>query len=706
MPVGPRNLLIICFSGLAVAVLVAIGAAIWLISSWLPDTAARINTAVIIYGGGLALILVSLITMLWVYLDRAVAQPLDVLVRSIQTVVHANLEHRVEIEEGHQLGNLPGAVNDLIRQLAQARTSVDETVKLATARIEERKNQLESVLRDLHEGVIVCTLEHKILLYNARALALLHIAGTVGLDRSLFQFMTRQPVEYALTLLIAGLADKGQQSRAEGLTAPFVVATTDGRHTLQGRMGLILDTERTATGYVISFEDHTDELAAIGLRDRLLREATEGLRSPMANLRAAAEILASGADASDEEQASFKQVLLSESYHLCARVEHLGSRYRDVITNHWPMTDIYSPHLFDGLSRRLHEQHDIKATVVGLSSWFHGDSYTLVELLDRLVVEVNHYSGEDSFELEALAGEHYVYVDITWKGLPVPAAQLNKWLVTNVEEAIGGLTLTEILERHRTDVWSLAVEGERSRLRLPLPPAARPHDGGRIALPPRPEFYDFELLHRPRLPDVRSDSPLKALTYVAFDTETTGLKPDLGDEIVSIAGVRIVNGRILTGESFERLVDPRRSIPEESRLFHGISEELIRDKPPIAVVLPQFRSFVGEAVLIAHNAAFDMKFILLKEGEGGVTFNMPVLDTLLLSAFLHDHTYRHGLDSVASRFAVPVLGRHTALGDALAVAGIFVRMLNLLAARGIITLGDALAVSEKMARLRTRQEQM
>ena len=71
------------------------------------------------------------------------------------------------------------------------------------------------------------------------------------------------------------------------------------------------------------------------------------------------------------------------------------------------------------------------------------------------------YSGEDSFELEALAGEHYVYVDITWKGLPVPAAQLNKWLVTNVEEAIGGLTLTEILERHRTDVWSLAVEGER-----------------------------------------------------------------------------------------------------------------------------------------------------------------------------------------------------------------------------------------------------
>ena len=177
--------------------LVAVAAGIWLISVRLPDAAARINTIVIIYGGGLAVLLVSVITMIWAYLDRAVAQPLGAVVRGIQTVVHANLEHRLEIEEGHQLGSLPNAVNDLIRQLAQARKNVDETVKIATAKVEERKNQLESVLRDLHEGVIVCTLDHQILLYNARALILLHVGGTVGLDRSLFQFMTRQPIQYA-----------------------------------------------------------------------------------------------------------------------------------------------------------------------------------------------------------------------------------------------------------------------------------------------------------------------------------------------------------------------------------------------------------------------------------------------------------------------------------------------------------------------------
>ncbi len=699
MPVGPRNLLIVCFTGLALAVLVAVGAAIWLISVRIPDPTGRFTPLVIICGGGLALLLVSLIAMLWAYLDRAFARSIGALVRGIETALYANLEHRVEVADSPQLGRLPGIINDLIRQLAQARASVDQTVKQATAKIEERKKQLESVLRDLHEGVLVCTLQHQILLYNSRALTLLHVGGSVGLDRSVFQFMARQPIEYALASLISRQSPQGGVEP----TAPFVVVTADGRHTLQGRMGLILDADLSPTSYVISFRDHTQELAAMGLRDRLLREATEGLRSPTANLRAAAEILAS-TEVSAEEQARFGQVLLSESYHLCARIEHLATRYRDVVTHHWPMADIYSPHLFDSLRRRL-EQRGIEVTIVGLPSWFCGDSYTLVELLDRLVVEVNGLFGASCFELEAVAGEHYVYIDMFWNGLPVPAADLNKWLATNTEDSLGGLSLTEILERHRTDLWSSAVDAERSRFRLPLPPSSRRDDGNRTARPPRPEFYDFELLHRPPVADLRRDTPLRALSYVAFDTETTGLDPDHGDEIVSIAGVRIVNGRILTGESFDRLVDPRRSIPERSRLFHGISEDMIRDKPPLAVVLPQFRAFVGEAVLLAHNASFDMRFIRLKRVEAGVDFTMPVLDTLLLSAFLHDHAERHGLDAVASRFAVTVVGRHTALGDALTVAAIFVKMLNLLAARGIMTLGDALDVSQKTAHRRMRQEQ-
>ncbi len=167
--------------------------------------------------------------------------------------------------------------------------------------------------------------------------------------------------------------------------------------------------------------------------------------------------------------------------------------------------------------------------------------------------------------------------------------------------------------------------------------------------------------------------------------------------------MRIVNGRILTGESFERTVNPRRLIPPESIRFHGITDEAVRDMPPIQVVLPQFRAFIGDAVLVAHNAAFDMRFVQLREAECGVRFAMPVLDTMLLSCFLHDYSPRHSLDVVAQRFGIPIQGRHTALGDALVTAGCFLKMLELLDAHGVVTLDEALAASQRIMTAKVRQ---
>ena len=229
-------------------------------------------------------------------------------------------------------------------------------------------------------------------------------------------------------------------------------------------------------------------------------------------------------------------------------------------------------------------------------------------------------------------------------------------------------------------------------------------ESDRQSLPARPEFYDFGALDQPMHHEELAGRPLKSLNFVVFDTETTGLSPSGGDEIVAIAGVRIVDGEIRRDGAFIRLVNPGRPIPKQSIRFHGITDEMVRGEAPAAEVLPAFHDFIEDAVLVAHNAAFDMKFLKLKESACGRRFDNLVLDTLLLSVFLDHDGHDHTLDAIAARYDVDVEGRHTALGDALVTASIFLRMLNILEARGVRTLRQAVDATNKIAHVRKMQE--
>jgi DNA polymerase-3 subunit epsilon len=211
----------------------------------------------------------------------------------------------------------------------------------------------------------------------------------------------------------------------------------------------------------------------------------------------------------------------------------------------------------------------------------------------------------------------------------------------------------------------------------------------------RPEFYDFDLF-RVAIPSKNLlDTSLKALSYTVFDTETTGLDPDGGDEIVSIGAVRIVNNRIVYQDVFEELVNPKREIPLKSYRIHGINYEMVMEKDPIESVLPRFRQFTADTVLIGHNIAFDMKMLKMKETASGIRFNNPTLDTLLLSAVLHPVHEQHDIETIAKRLGVNIIGRHTALGDAITTAEIFKRLIPILNSNGILTLKDAIKASQK-----------
>ena len=215
----------------------------------------------------------------------------------------------------------------------------------------------------------------------------------------------------------------------------------------------------------------------------------------------------------------------------------------------------------------------------------------------------------------------------------------------------------------------------------------------------RPLVFDFDLFSRAAPASMR-DAKLNDLTLVIFDTETTGLLPDK-DEVVQIGAVRAVNGRLVAGEVFDTLVNPGRKIPPTSTAVHGISDDMVADAPPMAQAGARFHQFARGAVLVAHNAPFDMAFMQRWAQGAGKTFDNPVMDTVLLSAVLFGASAEHTLDAIADRLdvTIPDVVRHTALGDAYATAAVLLKMLAMLQARGIETFGEALTEMQKHTRI-------
>ena len=213
--------------------------------------------------------------------------------------------------------------------------------------------------------------------------------------------------------------------------------------------------------------------------------------------------------------------------------------------------------------------------------------------------------------------------------------------------------------------------------------------------PRRPELYDFSVFEEMErhVPARMRERRLHQLTFVVLDTETTGLRPEAADRIVSLAGVRVRSGTVRPSEVFDALVCPERPIPASSTRLHGITDDMVVSSPAIGVVLPAFLRFCDGAVLAGHEVSFDLGFLsgdLERLGRPRLTLDHPVLDTRLLSRLVHGRDADHTIEAVAQRLGVNIIGRHSALGDALTTAEILVRLLELLNRRGLATLGQIL----------------
>lgn len=215
----------------------------------------------------------------------------------------------------------------------------------------------------------------------------------------------------------------------------------------------------------------------------------------------------------------------------------------------------------------------------------------------------------------------------------------------------------------------------------------------------RPLVFDFDLIATSDAADI-NDTPLQDLCYVPFDTETTGLSVET-DRIVQLGAVRVLNGRLVDGEMMDVYVNPGRPIPPSATRIHRVTDADVAQAPDIAAVGRRFHHFARDAVLVAHNAPFDIGLLRRCAPEMGVQWDHPVLDTVLLSAVVFGITEDHALDALCTRLevALPDEVRHTAYGDALATGQALIKLLPLLQARGLRTFGDVAAETRQQGRL-------
>jgi len=197
-----------------------------------------------------------------------------------------------------------------------------------------------------------------------------------------------------------------------------------------------------------------------------------------------------------------------------------------------------------------------------------------------------------------------------------------------------------------------------------------------------------ERVQRRREPLTLPAGPLAACRYVVFDLETTGLAPSRGDRIVSIGAVRIERGAILPGDRFASFAKPSRPIPPASTAVHGITDAMVAHAPPWPEAVRAFHAYAGDAVLVAHNAAFDLACLHAAEAQAGVRFSNPVLCSLRLSQWLDPDEPDHDLDWLAARHGFVVSGRHDALGDAEATAVLVCDLLRRAEARRVASLEE------------------
>jgi DNA polymerase-3 subunit epsilon len=634
--------------------------------------------------------------------------PILKLAEEARLIATVNPAYRITPDGAREVVYLTEVINASAEAFQKLQLEVDERIRSAQAELHEERNRLAALMSELPGGVLVCNTAGQILLYNQHARKLLQSGNGkslaegqrgawIGLGRSIFGVLDRDPIIQAL---------QQQQKAAEKGQPPPVSSFLTTLHSgtcLRINMAPVFrngESREDLTGFVLTLEDMTRQIEAVTHRDLIIKALTDGLQESLTEIRSSISSILAREHLPVEELHRYRQTIDRASRSILRRLIRAREEYARGLPQASTEEDVLAENLLRLLRDTIRERCRLEAggrAEEGL--WVRVDSLSLVQAISDLADRLQQHSNLSNLDirLEKL-GPEQASLAIAWPHLEVPEQLISEWENAPLFNDAQGRSLSflQMVDRHG---GLLRLEGSGSgicwgiSLSLPIVPQME-RTGIPAGAKARPVFYEFDLFNQ-TLQTELGQRLLRDLTYVVFDTETTGLNPAEGDEIVQIGAIRIVKGRLLFDETIDQLVNPQRPIPRSSVAVHGIEPENLQGQPTIEQVLPHFYAFAEGAVLVAHNAAFDMKFLTLKQVQTGLRFDQPVLDTLLLSSLVHPSLGTHALEKIAERLNIAIVGRHTALGDAIVTGEVLLKLIPLLEAQGIRTLEEALQASSK-----------
>ena len=395
---------------------------------------------------------------------RYVAAPAR-LADDVGIMQSANPGHRAPPRGGAEMRRLTAAVNGLAEARESLARDVDARVREANERIEQEKNRLAALMSELAQSVIVCNVEGRILLYNARAMQLLRLPvdatgpgkahSLVGLGRSVFAIFDRNLIIHAL--------DSVRDRLRDGVANPvasFVTAAPAGqllRVQLAPVRGIAAPGSATddpggITGFVVLLDNITRRIESGNRRDLLLQTLTQGTRASLGSIRAAIETIAAFPDMDKEAQDRFIGIIGDEAQRLSARLDETVSRFADSLRTDWPLEDMRGADLIAAARRRIDARLGLptKLETVDGSLWLNVDSYSLMQAITYLASRLREEFGvrEIRFNLES-AGD-LAHLDLIWTGAPLSSETTMAWQTDSMEAGGEACPLTLKQDRKST----------------------------------------------------------------------------------------------------------------------------------------------------------------------------------------------------------------------------------------------------------------